>query len=64
MHILILGNATDAHAAHLKTALTQAGAAVDYFDTCLFPTHLCMSWEPQTSTGLPALARRPAPGLA
>jgi len=51
MHILILGNATDAHAVHLKTALTQAGAAVDYFDTCLFPTHLCMSWEPQTSKG-------------
>ena len=51
MHILILGNATDAHAVHLKTALTQAGAAVDYFDTCLFPTHLCMSWEPQTANG-------------
>lgn len=51
MHILILGNATDAHAAHLKTALTQAGAAVDYFDTCLFPTRLCISWEPHTSNG-------------
>ena len=51
MHILILGNATDAHAAHLHTALTQAGAAVDYFDTSLFPTHLCLSWDPQTSHG-------------
>src|SRR5438093_3788238 len=51
MHILILGNATDAHAVHLKSALTQAGAVVDYFDTCLFPTHLCMSWDPQTSNG-------------
>jgi glutathione synthase/RimK-type ligase-like ATP-grasp enzyme len=51
MHILILGNATDAHAAHLHTALTQGGATVAYFDTRLFPTHLCLSWDPQTSHG-------------
>jgi glutathione synthase/RimK-type ligase-like ATP-grasp enzyme len=51
MHILILGNASDAHAVHLNTALTQAGAVVDYFDTGLFPTHLCLSWDPQTSNG-------------
>jgi hypothetical protein len=62
MHILILGNATDAHAAHLHTALTQGGATVAYFDTRLFPTHLCLSWDPQTSQGplrLPGLALWP-----
>jgi hypothetical protein len=36
MNILILGDASDAHAAHVKDALTQAGAAVDYLDTYLF----------------------------
>ena len=51
MHILILGNATDAHAAHLHTALTQAGATVAYFDTRLFSSHLCLSWDLQTSHG-------------
>ena len=30
MHILILGNSSDAHAAHLRNALTHAGATVDY----------------------------------
>ncbi len=51
MNILILGNASDAHAAHLKNALTQAGAAVDYLDTYLFPTQLQMSWEPNSQRG-------------
>jgi hypothetical protein len=40
----LLGNAADAHAAHLNNALMQAGAAVDSFDTCLFPTTIRMSW--------------------
>jgi hypothetical protein len=40
MNILILGNDSDAHAAHIKDALTQAGAEVDYLDTYLFPRQL------------------------
>ncbi len=51
MNILILGNATDAHAVHVKDALRQAGANVDYFDTQLFPTHLRISWQPDTQAG-------------
>lgn len=55
MNILILGNSLDAHAAHLKNALTEAGATVDYFDTQLFPTQLRMSWRPDTKVGSLAL---------
>lgn len=51
MNILILGNSEDAHAAHLKQVLTQAGAMVDYLDTRLFPTQLQMSWQPDTQNG-------------
>jgi len=51
MNILILGNSSDAHAVHLKDALTQAGATVDYLDTRLFPTVLRMSWQPHTQAG-------------
>jgi glutathione synthase/RimK-type ligase-like ATP-grasp enzyme len=51
MNILILGNAEDAHAAHLQQVLTQAGATVDYLDTRLFPTQLQMSWQPDTQVG-------------
>lgn len=51
MNILILGNADDAHAKHLYTALTQAGAAAHYLDTYLFPTQLSLSWQPGTPTG-------------
>ena len=51
MNILILGNSSDAHAAHLKNALTQAGATVDYLDTRLFPTRLRMSWQPNDQVG-------------
>ena len=51
MNILILGNATDAHAVHVKDALARAGAKVDYFDTQLFPTHLRISWQPDTQAG-------------
>jgi glutathione synthase/RimK-type ligase-like ATP-grasp enzyme len=51
MNILILGNCSDAHAAHLSNALTQAGATVDYLDTRLFPTKLQMSWQPNDQVG-------------
>lgn len=51
MNILILGNSEDAHAAHLKNALMQVGAKVDYLDTRLFPTQVRMSWQPDTQTG-------------
>ena len=51
MNILILGNASDSHAAHLQNVLSQAGATVDYWDTCLFPTQLHISWQPDTQSG-------------
>ncbi|MEG5037202.1 hypothetical protein [Microcoleus sp. AT3-D2] len=51
MNILILGNDSDAHAAHIKDALTQAGAEVDYLDTYLFPRQLRLSWQPDTLVG-------------
>ena len=51
MNILILGNASDAHAAHLNNALTQAGATVDYWDTRLFPTQIRICWRPDTQVG-------------
>ena len=51
MNILILGDASDGHAAHMKNALTQAGAAVDYLDTSLFPKQLRLSWRPDTQVG-------------
>lgn len=58
MNILILGNSEDVHAAHLQQALTQAGATVDYLDTCLFPTQLRMSWQPDTQVGCLSIAGR------
>lgn len=51
MNILILGNSEDAHASHLEIVLTQAGVAVDYLDTRLFPTLLQISWQPNTQIG-------------
>lgn len=51
MNILVLGNSEDAHAAHMKNALIQAGATVDYLDTSLFPTRLRISWQPDTQVG-------------
>ena len=51
MNILILGNSEDTHAAHLKEALTKAGAEVEYWDTQLFPTQLKLSWQPGTPIG-------------
>lgn len=51
MNILILGNAEDAHAAHLQQVLTQAGATINYLDARLFPTQLKMSWQPDTQVG-------------
>jgi glutathione synthase/RimK-type ligase-like ATP-grasp enzyme len=51
MNILILGNASDAHAVHVQNALTQAGAAAYYLDTYLFPKQLRLSWRPDTLAG-------------
>ena len=51
MNILILGNASDAHATHIKNALIQAGATVNYLDTSLFPKQLQISWQPNTQLG-------------
>ncbi len=51
MNILILGDASDAHAAHIKQALVQVGAEVNYLDTCLFPRQLRLSWQPDTLVG-------------
>lgn len=51
MNILILGNASDAHAAHIKNALTQTGVAAYYLDTYLFPKQLRLSWRPDTLVG-------------
>jgi glutathione synthase/RimK-type ligase-like ATP-grasp enzyme len=46
-----LGNATDAHAAHIKNALTESGATVNYFDTSFFPTKTRISFSPDTLNG-------------
>lgn len=51
MNILILGNAEDVHAAHVKDALTRAGATVAYLDTRLFPTQIRVSWHPDNQSG-------------
>ncbi|NJR52213.1 MAG: hypothetical protein HC780_24205 [Leptolyngbyaceae cyanobacterium CSU_1_3] len=51
MNILILGSARDGHAAHVKKALEEAGAIVDYWDTRLFPTQVKLSWQPDTRVG-------------
>lgn len=51
MNILILGNAEDAHAAHIHAALTKAGATVEYLDTQLFPSKVKLSWQPHDAGG-------------
>lgn len=51
MNILILGDARDAHAAHLHSTMTKAGATVEYLDTRLFPTRLRLSWHPHNQQG-------------
>lgn len=51
MTILILGNASDAHAAHLEQTLKQASIPVFYWDTHLFPTQLQISWQPDMQQG-------------
>ncbi|MGB3404491.1 MAG: hypothetical protein WBA77_17530 [Microcoleaceae cyanobacterium] len=50
-NILIVGDATDAHAAHLKQALEQAGVWVDYLNIRQFPSQLQLSWQPQYQQG-------------
>lgn len=49
--ILILGNASDAHAAHMKQALELTGAQVFYWDTANFPAHMHLSWQPHSQVG-------------
>lgn len=51
MNILILGNASDAHAVHLNGALEQAGAIVHYWNTQDFPTQIQLSWQPHLGSG-------------
>ncbi|NJN86685.1 MAG: hypothetical protein HC881_10695 [Leptolyngbyaceae cyanobacterium SL_7_1] len=59
MAILILGNASDAHAAHMQHSLDQAGIPVFYWDTQLFPTQTKLSWQPDTQHGCLNLAGAP-----
>jgi glutathione synthase/RimK-type ligase-like ATP-grasp enzyme len=51
MTVLILGNASDAHAAHVYSALKRLGVSADYWDTSMFPTQMQVSWSPVTQTG-------------
>lgn len=49
--ILILGDAQDAHAAHIKRALEAVGARAYYWETSRFPTQMHLSWEPHSQEG-------------
>jgi glutathione synthase/RimK-type ligase-like ATP-grasp enzyme len=51
MVILILGNASDAHAIHLKQRLESKQITVFYWDTRLFPTQMQLSWQPDRQMG-------------
>lgn len=51
MPILILGDRTDAHAAHLYKAIAQTGAIVYYWDTRQFPRQMQLSWQPHLNHG-------------
>jgi glutathione synthase/RimK-type ligase-like ATP-grasp enzyme len=51
MNILILGNAEDEHAAHIKNILENANVTVEYLDTSLFPAQLKLSWHPHDRQG-------------
>lgn len=51
MVILILGNASDAHAVHLKQHLESKQVTVFYWDTRLFPTQMQLSWQPDRQMG-------------
>jgi glutathione synthase/RimK-type ligase-like ATP-grasp enzyme len=56
MKILVLGNSTDAHAAHVLQALRVAEATAEYWDTALFPRRSHFSWYPHTATGIITLS--------
>ena len=56
MNILILGNAEDAHAAHIHAALLAKGVDVEYLDTQLFPSKIKLSWQPHDADGCIQLA--------
>ncbi|MFM7447795.1 MAG: RimK family alpha-L-glutamate ligase [Leptolyngbyaceae cyanobacterium] len=49
--VLLLGNASDAHAAHMHQALQSAGVEVNFWDTGDFPTQMQLSWEPHSQQG-------------
>lgn len=51
MRVLILGDRSDAHAAHLHQAIAQTGTIVDYWNTKQFPTQMQLSWQPHLSQG-------------
>lgn len=51
MSILILGDRTDLHAAHLQQAIAQTGTQVYYWNTQQFPTQTRLSWQPDTNQG-------------
>lgn len=49
--ILVLGHPTDAHVAHMQSALQQEGAQVRCLETHHFPTKLRFSWQADTQQG-------------
>lgn len=51
MNVLILGDPSDPHAAHMWRAIAQTGATVAYWNTQLFPTQLRLSWSPDSGRG-------------
>jgi glutathione synthase/RimK-type ligase-like ATP-grasp enzyme len=55
MNVLILGDRTDPHAAHVGRAVAQAGASVYYCNTQHFPTRIQLSWSPSAHAGAIAL---------
>ncbi|NEQ23907.1 MAG: hypothetical protein F6K28_33170 [Microcoleus sp. SIO2G3] len=50
--VLILGDRTDPHAAHVHQAIAQTGAAVHYWNTEQFPTQMRLSWQPHCDRGM------------
>lgn len=56
MTVLILGYATDLHAAHIHRTLEQFGVLCHYWDIATFPTQAQISWSPLTQEGVLRLA--------
>jgi glutathione synthase/RimK-type ligase-like ATP-grasp enzyme len=51
MAVLILGNASDAHATHVYQALERSGVSTAYWNTATFPTQMQIAWSPVTQEG-------------